>query len=81
MSVRAAVMDRPNEVAIREFDRPAIGPDAALIQVEMAGICGSDPKLFHGELTWRHFQSCPFTRPWGASWRWASYLPRARMWG
>ncbi|MFN0072533.1 MAG: zinc-binding dehydrogenase [Chloroflexota bacterium] len=59
MSVRAAVMDRPNDVAIREFDRPRIGPDAALIQIEMAGICGSDPKLFRGELTWAPFPIVP----------------------
>lgn len=59
MTVRAAVMDRPGEVAIRGFDRPKIGPDAALIEVEMAGICGSDPKLFRGELSWAPFPIVP----------------------
>jgi threonine dehydrogenase-like Zn-dependent dehydrogenase len=49
-------MNRPYEVAIREFERPTIGPDAALIQVQMAGICGSDPKPFRGELS---MKACP----------------------
>jgi alcohol dehydrogenase len=52
-------MPRPLEVTIREFERPSIGPDAALIQVEMAGICGSDPKLFRGELSWAPFPIVP----------------------
>lgn len=58
-SVRAAVMDRPGMVGIREFEIPRIGTDEALIQVEMAGICGSDPKLFRGEFSWAPYPIVP----------------------
>ncbi|NQV57176.1 MAG: alcohol dehydrogenase catalytic domain-containing protein, partial [Rhodospirillales bacterium] len=38
---------------LREFDIPEIGPDAGLLELEAAGICGSD---------WRTYQSTPTER-------------------
>lgn len=35
---------------MQTFDLPAIGPDEALLEVELAGICGTDWKTFHGKL-------------------------------
>lgn len=44
--VRAAVKTGVEQVEIREFARPVIGPDAALMRVESAGVGGSDPETY-----------------------------------
>jgi alcohol dehydrogenase len=49
----------PGKARLAEFPLPRIGPDAALLKVEMAGICGSDPKLFRGELPTSPFPIVP----------------------
>ena len=41
-TVRAAVLLKPKTLEMREFARPAIGPDDALLRIEACGICGSD---------------------------------------
>jgi len=40
--VRAAVQVAPNQTELREFALPEIAPDAGLLRVLAAGICGSD---------------------------------------
>ena len=47
--VRAAVKVGVERTEIREFDWPSIGPDAALLRVESAGVGGSDPELYRKE--------------------------------
>lgn len=44
--VRAAVKVDIERIEIREFERPAIGADAALLRVESAGVGGSDPETY-----------------------------------
>ncbi|MEU4481085.1 alcohol dehydrogenase catalytic domain-containing protein [Micromonospora sp. NPDC023966] len=44
--VRAAVRTAPRTTEIREFPLPAVGDDEALLRVEVAGICGTDVKLY-----------------------------------
>ena len=44
--VRAAVKIDVDTMEIREFDRPKIEADAALMRVESAGVGGSDPETF-----------------------------------
>jgi threonine dehydrogenase-like Zn-dependent dehydrogenase len=44
--VLAAVRTAPGTTEMREFDRPEIDEDSALLQVEVAGICGTDVKLY-----------------------------------
>ena len=51
MNVRAAVMpafEKPLE--IREYPEPQTAPGEALVRVAMAGICGTDIHLWHGQL-------------------------------
>jgi len=48
--VRAAVQTGPRTIEMREFRRPEIGPDAALLRVEANGICGSDIEIYRGHL-------------------------------
>ena len=48
-SIRAAVMVAPGRLEIREFPRPELADGAALLKVEMCGICGTDLHTWRGE--------------------------------
>lgn len=41
-------MESPRRISIQEFNVPQIGPGDGILKVEMAGVCGSDPKFYHG---------------------------------
>lgn len=45
-TVLAAVRTRPGTTELREFPMPDIPDDAALLKVEVAGICGTDVKFY-----------------------------------
>jgi alcohol dehydrogenase len=47
---RAAVLEAPERLVMREFPLPSIGPDEGLLRIEMAGVCGTDWKYFSGAL-------------------------------
>jgi len=49
-SVRAAVLLEPDRFEIRAFPVPRVAADAALIDVELCGICGTDLKYASGHL-------------------------------
>ena len=44
--VLAAVRVGPSKTEIREYPMPEIASDAALMKMEVAGICGTDVKLY-----------------------------------
>jgi threonine dehydrogenase-like Zn-dependent dehydrogenase len=44
--VQAAVRTAPGKTEIREFPMPEIAADSALLKMEVAGICGTDVKLY-----------------------------------
>ncbi|HCA46325.1 MAG TPA: alcohol dehydrogenase [Armatimonadetes bacterium] len=46
--MKAAVIVAPHEVEIREVERPSPGPGEALLQIEAAGVCGSDLHAYEG---------------------------------
>jgi len=48
MNVLAAVVEKPGVMSLQEFPRPSIGPEMALLKVEMGGICSTDVKILHG---------------------------------
>jgi alcohol dehydrogenase len=48
--VRALVLERPRALVGREFRRPEVGDDDALLRVEACGLCGTDHEEFTGEL-------------------------------
>src|SRR5258708_2755513 len=50
-SVLAAVRVAPSKTEIREFPMPDIPPDSALLKMEVAGICGTDVKLYKEPLS------------------------------
>jgi threonine dehydrogenase-like Zn-dependent dehydrogenase len=48
VTVRAQVLVKPKTLEAREFARPAIGADDALLRIEACGICGSDYEQYEG---------------------------------
>jgi alcohol dehydrogenase len=46
--VKAAVLVEPRKVELREFPYPEIGPEEAVLRVEMAGVCGTDAHFYTG---------------------------------
>jgi len=44
--VVAALKTGPNTIELREFPMPEISEDSALMKMEVAGICGTDVKMF-----------------------------------
>lgn len=47
--VRAAVLEKPGQLEIREFPWPSLSEGGAIARVRMAGICGTDKHSFRGE--------------------------------
>lgn len=48
---RAVVLTAPRTLEIRTYDLPAIGEEDGLLEVELVGICGSDPGIYGGRPT------------------------------
>src|SRR5262245_20942385 len=46
---RAAVMEAPGRITVREFVVPDPGPGAVVMKVSLSGICGTDKHTFRGE--------------------------------
>ena len=44
--VLAAVRTAPSKTEIREYPMPDVPADSALLKMEVAGICGTDVKLY-----------------------------------
>ena len=49
-TARAAVLQGPKMIELREFPLPAIGPNDALLRIEACGICGTDYEQYQGEV-------------------------------
>jgi alcohol dehydrogenase len=45
------VLEAPRKMSLWEFEIPKIGPEDGLLKIEMAGVCGSDPGIYHGKVT------------------------------
>ncbi len=50
MTTTSAVLVEPRTIALRDLPLPDVGPEAALLEVEATGICGSDWAPYNG--TW-----------------------------
>ncbi|MGH7827109.1 MAG: zinc-dependent alcohol dehydrogenase [Candidatus Binatia bacterium] len=49
-TARGATLLGPDKLEIREYPIPDIPADGGLVEVEMAGVCGSDVKYYHGKI-------------------------------
>lgn len=48
--VKAVVMVEPGWIEVNKFPYPDVPSDAALLKVEMSGICGTDKHMYSGEI-------------------------------
>lgn len=48
---RAVVLTAPGVIELRRFPLPRIGDEDGLLEVELVGVCGSDPGIFSGRST------------------------------
>ena len=56
--VRAAVIEDVRSMSVQTFPMPThLGPDEALMKVEMVGVCGSDPAIYKGKM--KHLAAMP----------------------
>ena len=46
---RAAVMEAPGRIGVREFPVSDPGPGAVLLKMSLSGICGTDKHTYRGE--------------------------------
>lgn len=47
--MKAVRLEAVGSIALRDVDKPDIGPDELLVRIEACGVCGTDRHLFHGE--------------------------------
>jgi len=52
--MKAMVLSAPNELALGEVARPAIGEGQVLVRVTHSGICGTDYKIYSGAIPVRY---------------------------
>ena len=48
---RAMVLTGPEKMEMQTFELPSIGEEDGLLELELAGVCGSDPPIFRGKPT------------------------------
>jgi threonine dehydrogenase-like Zn-dependent dehydrogenase len=54
MSMRAFVITGPGQAEVRQVPRPQPGPGEVIVDVERAGVCGTDVEFFTGEMSYLH---------------------------
>jgi threonine dehydrogenase-like Zn-dependent dehydrogenase len=52
--MRAFVITGPGRAEVRDIDPPAPGPGQVIVDVERAGVCGTDMEFFTGHMTYLH---------------------------
>lgn len=58
-SSRAVVQTAPQRFEVHDFERPRVGPDDAILRLELCGICGSDIEQYDGRFEEKGWVSGP----------------------
>ena len=66
--MRAFVLTGPGEFEVREIDRPVATPDQVVVDVERAGVCGTDHEFFTGEMAYLRDRQAAFPIRLGHEW-------------
>ncbi|MBK1786657.1 zinc-dependent alcohol dehydrogenase [Prauserella cavernicola] len=67
-TVRAFVVTGPGEAVVREVPAPVPGPGEVVVDVERAGVCGTDVEFFTGEMQYLHDGHARFPMRLGHEW-------------
>lgn len=51
VTVQAATMLQPGEIALREYPKPEVAEDALLLKIVAVGVCGSDKHMYGGKMS------------------------------
>ncbi|MBV8219989.1 MAG: alcohol dehydrogenase catalytic domain-containing protein [Solirubrobacterales bacterium] len=57
--MKAVVVERPHEVAYRDVEAPAVGPEDVLVESRAAGLCRTDVEMMTGVFTDPHWVRFP----------------------
>jgi threonine dehydrogenase-like Zn-dependent dehydrogenase len=66
--VRAFVITGPGECEVRDVAPPAAGPGQVVVDIERAGVCGTDVEIFTGEMAYLHQGHAQFPMRIGHEW-------------
>jgi threonine dehydrogenase-like Zn-dependent dehydrogenase len=67
-TMRALVVTGPGEAGVQEVAAPAAGPGEVVIDVERAGLCGTDVEFFTGQMAYLHDGHARFPMRLGHEW-------------
>ena len=66
--MRAFVITAPGEAGVQEVDPPAAAPGEVVVDVERAGVCGTDVEFYTGEMAYLHQRHAHFPMRIGHEW-------------
>ncbi|MFZ0090079.1 MAG: alcohol dehydrogenase catalytic domain-containing protein, partial [Solirubrobacteraceae bacterium] len=66
--MRAFVLTAPGESSVQEVPAPVAAPGEAVVDVERAGVCGTDVEFFTGEMAYLHDGHAQFPIRLGHEW-------------
>jgi 2-desacetyl-2-hydroxyethyl bacteriochlorophyllide A dehydrogenase len=67
-TMRAFVLTAPRECAVLEIEAPLPAPGQVVVDVERAGVCGTDVEFFTGEMQYLHDGQADFPMRLGHEW-------------
>src|SRR5260370_38806304 len=67
--MRAFVITGPGECEVRDVAPPTAGPGQLVVDIERAGVCGTDLEFFTGEMAHLHQAHAQFPMRIGPEWR------------
>ncbi len=68
MSMRAFVITGPGKAEVLDVDEPVAGPGEVVVDVERAGVCGTDMEFFTGEMAYLHTGEAAYPMRIGHEW-------------
>src|SRR5690625_5318978 len=66
--MRALVITAPGRAEVQEVPSPTPGPGEVVVDVDRAGICGTDIEIFHGEMAYLRSGHARFPMRIGHEW-------------
>ncbi len=66
--MRAFVITGPNQCEVRDVAPPVAGPGQVIVDIERAGVCGTDVEFFTGEMAYLHQGHAQFPIRIGHEW-------------